>query len=523
LSTRRFRLNWCLSDDLIPRARELQTQKDIAVLGTPRHIMAEVRIVLSTKEPDLQLPEETGAILLQTSVRRNALSTLVNHLLEQTESPIPFEFLINGRFLRTTIDEYLTANGISSEEILSLEYVRAVVPPTHVTSFQHDDWVSSVDVLSNTAPAAAWSGKGDIQIQPEQRRIVSGSYDGLLRVWSANTSELLATSPSMGSPAQAIKSVKFLSPSRIVSSGNDRVLRVWKYDEANSYIPNGQSALISPIVELYGHKASVDSIAVHAPSSRILSASSDQTIGLWSTRTSDAPPVPESLLPGAASQSANKRRKLNAAGNVAQRGPLNILHGHSGPVSAAAFSLKDHTVGYSASWDHTVVTWDLVTGQAVSTRRTMHPLLCLTEQKDLGLLVVGTSARHLLAVDPREDARNVAGMTLRGHTGAVVSAGTESFGRNGQSQNSWGLVSGSHDGTCRVWDLRSVSSDSGGVGMSNQVCESTHVIKRESLGTKEKRVVAGDGIKVFGVCWDSEVGIVSCGEDKRVQINQSSS
>ena len=34
-----------------------------------------------------------------------------------------------------------------------------------------------------------------------------------------------------------------------------------------------------------------------------------------------------------------------------------------------------------------------------------------------------------------------------------------------------------------------------------------------------KRPVGGEGIKVFGVHWDKEVGMVSSGEDKKVQIN----
>jgi ribosome biogenesis protein YTM1 len=42
------------------------------------------------------------------------------------------------------------------------------------------------------------------------------------------------------------------------------------------------------------------------------------------------------------------------------------------------------------------------------------------------------------------------------------------------------------------------------------------VINRES----GKGGVAGDGVKVFGTQWDAEVGVVSGGEDKQVQINK---
>ena len=51
---------------------------------------------------------------------------------------------------------------------------------------------------------------------------------------------------------------------------------------------------------------------------------------------------------------------------------------------------------------------------------------------------------------------------------------------------------------------------------SERVGESVFVMPRES----GKGGVAGDGVKVFGVQWDAEVGVVSGGEDKQVQINK---
>lgn len=98
-------------------------------------------------------------------------------------------------------------------------------------------------------------------------------------------------------------------------------------------------------------------------------------------------------------------------------------------------------------------------------------------------------------------------MTLRGHTNAVVSLAAD-------PESSYGLVSGSHDGTCRVWDVRSSKSEKDG-----RVGSSLFVIERESV-KGERRRVGGEGVKVFGVCWDEGVGVVSAGEDRRVQVNR---
>ncbi|KAI9829484.1 MAG: ribosome biogenesis protein ytm1 [Sarea resinae] len=474
---------------------------------------SQVRVQLTTRDADIALPQETGPILVSTGLRRYALSTLVNTLLESPK-PVPFEFLINGSFLRTSIDEYLTANGISSETTLTVEYVRALIPPLYLASFEHDDWVSSIDVLSRSSPAAAWHPSHSISAG--QERILSGSYDGLLRIWNMS-SQTLATSPSAqeGGHTAPIKAAKFLSPTTLVSSGLDRTVRLWKYAESTDSL----SATITPTLELYGHTASVDSLAVHDPSHRILSASADHTLALWSTSKSSGPEAPETLLPSTTSSSA-KRRKLHPATSTAKRGALSTLKSHTAPVTRALFHPHNPTTAaYSVSLDHTLQTWDLSTSTSISSRTTAHALLSLTALPALHLVAAGSAARHVVLIDPRASATSIAALTLRGHANAVVDLAPD-------PASEFGLVSASHDGTCRVWDVRSTRADTGsGSGPTPAtVGESVYVISRESRRGKEaKKVVGGEGVKVFGVCWDREVGIVSAGEDRRVQINSGKS
>ncbi|GAB7359338.1 hypothetical protein MBLNU230_g5989t1 [Neophaeotheca triangularis] len=454
---------------------------------------SQVRIHLTTTNQDIELPQDVGSILVPTEAKRYQLSTLVNRLLD-TEKPIPLEFLINGQFLRTSLDEFLTQNGISAETTLSVEYVKALIPPLYSTSFEHEDWVSSVDVLSPSSNASKWSKEGT-----NNQRILSSSYDGALRVWNLS-SEVVATGQAQTS---AVKTAKFLSPTQIASAGVDRCVRLWNFSDAEV----GQGSL-NPALELYGHTASIDKLSVHTPSSRILTASSDSTIGLWSPKKADAPAAPEELLPS--SSSSNKRRKISNPGKaVPQRGALSTLRGHSAPVSEAIFDEKDATVAYSSSWDHTVKTWDLTTSQCVDTRTTAQSLFSLCHLPSVSLLATGTVNRHITLIDPRASAATVSAMTLRGHTNAVVSLARD-------PSSGYQLLSGSHDGTCRIWDIRSVRNELG----AERVGDSVYVIERESAKEKAKSA-AGEGVKVMGVCWDRDVGIVSGGEDQRVQINRS--
>jgi ribosome biogenesis protein YTM1 len=420
-----------------------------------------------------------------------------------TPAPIPFDFLINGTFLRTTLDEYLTANGLSSETTLNLQYVRSLIPPLYEASFEHDDWVSCVDVLSKSSPAGSWGNGGVI---PGQERILSGSYDGLLRVWN-KSAQAIATSPSAsaGGHTASIKAAKFISPTQIASAGMDRTIRVWKYTEAEDHF----SAQLKPTLELYGHKGYIHSIDVHGPSNRILTASQDDKIGIWTSVASSAPEAPSTLLPSALT---SKRRKLSTSTSTPQRGPLSLISAHTAPVQAVIFNPLDPTVAYSCGQDHTVRTFDLTTSRNVDTRTTSHPLFSLSALPGISsqLLAAGTTARHITLLDPRVSAQTTQVMTLRGHTNLVSSIAPD-------PSSNYGLISGSYDGTCRIWDLRSTRHGTKEEG-SGIVGESVYVIDREVA--KDKKPVGGEGVKVFSVNWDVDLGIVSAGEDKRVQINR---
>ncbi|KAF2749563.1 ribosome biogenesis protein YTM1 [Sporormia fimetaria CBS 119925] len=457
---------------------------------------AKVQIRLSTREDGLEVPDDSRLLFAPTSLRRVDLSRLVNNLLHN-DTPIPFEFLVNGQFLRTSIDEFLTQNGISAETTLNVEYTRAFIPSLHVSTFEHDDWVSAVDILSTSSPAGHWTGN----YPQENTRILSASYDGLLRVWDT-AGNVLATSsaPHNGGRITSLKSAKWLSDKKIAAAGMDGVVRVYSYDDSTRTL--GDATL-----ELYNHNWQVDNIAVHGPSHRILAASADTTISLFSSRAKENPAAPESLLPRSTAAS-NKRQKLSKPAHSAPaRGALATLRSHTAPVSAVLFAPNDPTVAYSASLDHSLKTWDLPTSSVVETRATSHALLSMAALPTLNLVATGTSARHISLIDPRASATHIAVMTLRGHANAVVSLDTH-------PRSEYGLVSGSHDGTVRVWDVRSVRTATEGQG---QVGESVFVIEREGV---EKMRSHGEGVKVFDVRWEEETGIVSAGEDKKVQINR---
>ncbi|KAK1853808.1 ribosome biogenesis protein ytm-1 [Colletotrichum chrysophilum] len=465
--------------------------------------MAQVKVNFTTTHEDLQLDDSKRQLIVPADIKRYGLSRILNsESMLNTSSPVPLDFLVNGNFLRTTLEEYLQSNGLSFESTITLQYVRSLLPPVYEASFEHDDWVAAVDVLSATSPAGIWSGDA---LPQGQDRILSASYDGLVRIWDGS-GQCLATSASAraGGHSKLLTDAKFLSSTQLASVGLDQKVILWKYTESADRFTGD----LKPTLELHGHKKMINSLAVHGPSKRLLTASADGRVGLWAASKKDSPEVDADDLPA-------KRAKTSAGSSVSvpQRGAKAMIPAHEGSsATAVAFHPSDPTVAYSASTDHTLRTLDLTNGSVVSTLTTMHPLLCLAPMGGASSLVAaGSAARHVTLLDPRATANATSVLTLRGHAN-MVSALAPS------PDNEYSLASASHDGTVKIWDLRSVrpaTKDEGG----GSVSEAVYTISREWL--KGKKVpMGGEGAKVFGLAWDKSWGIVSGGEDKKVQINR---
>ncbi|KAK9368308.1 WD40-repeat-containing domain protein [Lipomyces kononenkoae] len=440
----------------------------------------QIRITLTTRDKSVAVPDVP--LYVPLNLKRYGLSEVVNHLLA-TERPIPFDFLINSELLRTSLQEYIVQHGLSSEQTLTLEFTRSILPPTFLASYSHPDWVSSVDVIDTSASNNNNNNSSKVATAP----ILSGCYDGIVRAWNLSGSVI----SEFGGHTGPVKSVKWLDETKIVSASMDRSIRIWKVpvtdDDAQGAEEVGRNGpqTVTSARTFTGHKSTVEDIAVNAATSRMLSAGADGAVGLWTTNYREAPPATVSV---SIREMSGKRRKKTP---VPSRGPISMMDSHTGPVTGVIFDAKDSTVGYSVSLDHTIKTWDLVTGALVDTRTTSFPLLSITALPELSLLCCGSSARHVTLHDPRVAADSSTTSTLTGHTSFVVSLSTS-------PESEFMLSSASHDGTVRVWDVRAQKS--------------LYVISREAK--------TADKLKVFGVHWSRNVGIVSGGEDKRVQINR---
>ena len=109
----------------------------------------KVSINLYTRNPAHAIPQST--YLIPADWRRFQLSELINKVINTTSgesaTPTPFDFIIEGELLRTTLDNWVKnrRNG-DFESVINVEYIQSLLPPKQLESFPQDDWVSGVSI-----------------------------------------------------------------------------------------------------------------------------------------------------------------------------------------------------------------------------------------------------------------------------------------------------------------------------------------------------------------------------------------
>ncbi|KAI9205525.1 WD40-repeat-containing domain protein [Polychytrium aggregatum] len=423
-------------------------------MATTGEVEPQIQVRFHTRHAKYSVTD--AAILVPTKLRRYGLSEIINHLLA-LDRPVPFDFLIDGQFLRTSIQTYLDDNGRSSEQVVDIEYVESALPPQQSAALKHDDWISIV--------------RGHRQ----HPLILSGSYDNTARIWDRSGN-------CVGSLAGHDAAVKALS---WLASEDGDILQCFTGSQDERVIAWNISTLDFSSESLYecvGHKGSIEGIAVNTAATHMATASYDSTIKIW---TVDADDIEED---DTQREDAPKRRKTNVP-KMAVKLASETLEGHQGAVSSVVFHQETGSqILYSGGWDHSVRLWDVSVGSNISTMNCERVITSIDHSAQSELLVTGHADPLIRLWDPRSREGMVVKLRLGGHANWVSSVAW--------APNSlYNLVSGSYDGTVKVWDIRST----------------TPLYTLSGSSEPEQ--------KVFGVDWVGNL-ILSGGEDTLLRIHQ---
>ncbi len=266
---------------------------------------------------------------------------------------------------------------------------------------------------------------------------------------------------------EEVSSVAF-SPdgTRIVTGSGDKTAKVW---DARSG---------SPLLELKGHSGGVSSVAFSPDGKRIVTGSGDKTAKVWDAQTGSLLLDLQGHSDGVSSAafSPDGTRIVTGSGDNtakvwdAQTGsPLLDLEGHSFGVTSVAFSPDGKRI-VTGSQDSTAKVWDAQTG---------FPLLELQGQDPFE----GLNHKH--------DARTGSPLReLQGHSQFISSV---AFSPDGTR-----IVTGSGDGTAKVWDAQT------GSPLLDLKVHSDLVLS-VAFSPDGTRIVTGSLIRTAKV-WDAQTG-----------------
>ena len=288
-----------------------------------------------------------------------------------------------------------------------------------------------------------------IATSPDGRWIVTGSWDGTLRIYDTASEKLVR---SWTGHTEHVTTVVFSPDSSLVASSSfDKTIKLWN-------VPDGRL-----VRTLTGHTDGIWSVAFTSDASRIVSGSGDQTIRIWDM-TSDSPPgvisVAEDISRVAVSRDGRTimaLRKSDRAillwdAQTKQRsGTLSsdTIEGSTVLPRSMALSQDGETLIGPADTGSAIAIWDFPRRRLqrlVPVLRGENGIEALAISPDGSRVAVGgTNSGSLSVWDVRKGKLL---LTLSGHTQGMRSLAWTPDGTR--------LISSSQDGTVRVWDSRSV-------------------------------------------------------------------
>lgn len=442
-------------------------------LSGPKAGGGEALVAFFTKLPGkFQVPEEE--LVVPSNLERYGLSEVVNRLLAH-EQPIPFDFLVDGEFLRSSIGTYLEAHKLSSEKVLRLEFVLALRAPEQSSVDEAPEWISSVVALE--AYPSTW--------------FAATLYDGTVRVYEGSEMRLSTRLSDHG--LAGVAALPTERGSHLVAACQDGTLRACAL-QCGSSPQAGAVAALSP----QAPPKAMQAVALSEDGTLLAAGGWSSEVFVWNAE-------PETFA-----EPVSSGGKRKAPANQAQE--KFTLSGHSQVVTALTFGRKEQFpfTLLSGSWDCSVRVWDIAAASGVCNWPVARAVTSFTLNPSMPQLATSHEDGHVSLWDIRALSHtSIAGaLSLDASAGLPLLAAQVTHQRMAQ-QVAWcnedanRLASVGHDGHLCILDPRSLRMPLQAVPVGKQAPFPNKLLCVAWL-SKESLVVGGSDGKVLRISLASE-------------------
>eukprot|EP00435_Cladocopium_sp_Y103_P036782 s3374_g9.t1 len=277
-----------------------------------------------------------------------------------------------------------------------------------------------------------------VEIVKDQRLVLTASHDGTAKIWRADDGKCLRT---LSGHSNAVNAARFSCSGLYVATASlDQTAKLWMVSTGNCE------------ATLHGHRGSLVSVDFSPDDALLVTASSSDNSGrIWNLQSMECQMILEGYELNSARFTADGWKVLTACswydcallwcvktGNILQR-----FAPHDAAVLHSCVSHDASTVA-TATWDGALILWWAETGQlrrrltGFGEKSKVYAAFSPDDQR-----VVSAGINHVAQIWSIEPA-GASPMTLSGHGNTVTSA---EFSADGV----W-VVTGSYDGTARIWD-----------------------------------------------------------------------